>query len=47
MYLERFFIRKTSSSTGLIQNLGQNWQLLWKIVMFNQDFGFFALNLER
>jgi hypothetical protein len=39
LYLERVFIRKASSSTGLIQNLEPNWQLLEKMTMFNEDFG--------
>ena len=48
LHLERVFIRKTSSSTGLsactaqaglIQNLEPNLQLLWKMTMFNEDFG--------
>ena len=39
LHLERVFIRKTSSSTDLIQNLEPNLQLLWKMTMFNEDFG--------
>ncbi len=31
---------KKSSSTGLIQNLEPNWQLLEKMTMFNEDFGY-------
>ena len=38
LYLERVFIRKALSSTGLIQNLEPNWQLLEKMTMFNEDF---------
>jgi hypothetical protein len=49
--LERVFMKKASSSTGLIQNLEPNWQLLEKMTMFNEGFGcsmpFFALNPER
>jgi hypothetical protein len=37
--LERVFMRKASSSTGLIQNLGPNRQLLEKMTLFNEDFG--------
>ena len=39
VHLERVFIGKTSSSTGLIKNLEPNFQLLWEMTMFNEDFG--------
>ena len=39
LHLECVFMRKASSSSGLIQNLETNWQLLGKMIMFNEDFG--------
>ena len=37
--LERVFIRKASSSTGLIQSLEPNRQLFEKMTILNEDFG--------
>ncbi|MCP4371107.1 MAG: hypothetical protein GY797_23775 [Deltaproteobacteria bacterium] len=31
-------IRKASFSTRKINNLEPNWQLIWKIIMFNEGF---------
>jgi len=38
LHLECVFTRKASSSSGLIQNLEPNGQLLGKISVFNEDF---------
>jgi hypothetical protein len=32
------FTRKTSASSGLIQNLQPNWQLFGEMSIFNEDF---------
>jgi hypothetical protein len=39
LYLERVFTRKALSSSGLIQKLDTDWQLLGKMIIFNWDFG--------
>ena len=39
IYKKRLFL------TGLINNLGPNWQLLEKMTMFNEDFGSSTLSL--
>jgi len=38
LHLECVFTRKASSSSGLIQNLEPNWQLLGKMSISNEDF---------
>ena len=39
LHLGCIFTRKASASSGLIQNLEPNWQLLGKMSIFNDDFG--------
>jgi hypothetical protein len=39
LHLGCVFTRKASASSGLIQNLEPNWQLLGKMSIFNEDFG--------
>ena len=39
VHLGCVFMRKASASSGLIQNLELNWQLLGKMSIFNDDFG--------
>jgi len=39
LHLGCVFTRKTSISSGLIQNLKPNWQLLGKMNICNEDFG--------
>ncbi len=39
LHLGCIFTRKASTSSGLIQNLEPNWQLLGKMSIFNDDFG--------
>jgi hypothetical protein len=38
-HLGSVFIRKASASSGPIQNLELNWQLLGEMRIFNEDFG--------
>jgi len=38
LHLERLLIRKVLFITGLIHNLEPNRQLLWKMIMFSQNF---------
>ena len=53
VHLGYIFMRKASASSGLIQNLELNWQLLGKMSIFNDDFGSsspylsLTLNVER
>ena len=53
VHLGSVFMRKASASSGLIQNLELNWQLLGKMSIFNDDFGSsspylsLTLNVER
>ena len=39
LHLGCVFTRKASISSGLIQNLKPNWQLLGKMNICNEDFG--------
>ena len=39
LHLGCVFRRKASASSGLIQNLEQNWQLFRKMSIYNRDFG--------
>ena len=39
VHLDYVFMRKASASSGPIQNLELNWQLLGKMSIFNDDFG--------
>ena len=39
LHLGCVFRRKASASSGLIQNLEQNWQLFRKMSIYNKDFG--------
>ena len=46
VHLGSVFIRKASASSGPIQNLELNWQLLGKMSIFNDDFGFSIRSLS-
>jgi hypothetical protein len=39
LYLGCVFTRKTSASSGRIQNLEPNWQLFGEMGIFNENFG--------
>ena len=39
VHLGYVFTKKASASSGLIQNLELNWQLLGKMSIFNEGFG--------
>ena len=39
LHLGSAFTTKASASSGLFQNLEQNWQFFGKLSIYNEDFG--------